>query len=132
MTRRITGGSGCLSKELQRAIHERGKNKGAEIIFHDGKRYEYRSDTQIYRHDQTKMVRIKKAEWLAIKAQQIETHEIDGYKIIFDRKDGEIWVTNVFGDEYHGFIEGGKVVTDTQRGLGYIMKAMDLMGRETA
>jgi hypothetical protein len=32
-------------------------------------RYEYRSDTQIFRHDPTRLTRIKKAEWLAIKAQ---------------------------------------------------------------
>ena len=64
--------SGCLSKAVQSGLIAKRKKDTAEYIVHEGKRYEYRSDTQIFRHEATKLVRIKKAEWLAIKAQHGE------------------------------------------------------------
>ena len=66
--------SGCVSKATYSALQARRRADTAEYIIHEGKRYEYRCDTQIFRHDATKLVRIKKAEWLAIKAQ----HEEEG------------------------------------------------------
>ena len=64
--------SGCLSKAVQSGLIAKRKKDTAEYIVHEGKRYEYRSDTQIFRHEATKLVRIKKAEWLAIQAQHVE------------------------------------------------------------
>lgn len=64
--------SGCVSKATYSGLLARRKTDKAEYIVHEGKRYEYRCDTQIFRHDTTKLVRIKKAEWLAIKAQHEE------------------------------------------------------------
>ena len=61
--------SGCVSKAVYQGLNARRKADTAEYIIHNGVRYEYRCDTQIFRHDPTKLVRIKKAEWLAIKAQ---------------------------------------------------------------
>jgi hypothetical protein len=64
--------SGCVSKATYHALQARRRKDTAEYIIHDGKRYEYRSDTQIFRHDATRLTRVKKAEWLAIKAQHGE------------------------------------------------------------
>ena len=61
--------SGCVSKTVYQGLQARRKKDTAEYIIHEGKRYEYRSDTQIFRHDATKLTRIKKAEWLSIKAK---------------------------------------------------------------
>jgi hypothetical protein len=64
--------SGCVGKGVYSGLMARRKADTAEYIIHEGKRYEYRCDTQIFRHDATKLTRIKKAEWLAIKAQHGE------------------------------------------------------------
>ncbi|GHU53736.1 hypothetical protein FACS1894132_06750 [Clostridia bacterium] len=64
--------SGCVSKAVYSGLMARRHKDTAEYIIHEGKRYEYRSDTQIFRHDATRLTRIKKAEWLAIKAQNEE------------------------------------------------------------
>ena len=66
--RRYGVGSGCVAKGIQSAIYARGKNKNVEIITVDGIKYEYRADNQIFRHEGNKLVRIKKAVWLAAKA----------------------------------------------------------------
>jgi len=62
--------SGCVSKAVYSGLQARRRKDTAEYVTHEGKRYEYRCDTQIFRHDATRLTRIKKAEWLAIKAQQ--------------------------------------------------------------
>jgi hypothetical protein len=59
--------SGCVSKAVYSGLQARRRKDTAEYVFHEGKRYEYRCDTQIFRHDATKLTRIKKAEWLAIR-----------------------------------------------------------------
>ena len=64
--------SGCVSNAVYMGLQARKKKDMAEYIIHEGKRYEYRCDTQIFRHDTTKLTRIKKAEWLAIKAQHVD------------------------------------------------------------
>ena len=61
--------SGCVSKGVYNALQARRRQDIAEYITHDGFLYEYRSDTQIFKHEATKKVRVKKAVWLAIKAQ---------------------------------------------------------------
>ena len=67
--------SGCVSKTVYSGLQARRHKDTAEYIIHEGKRYEYRSDTQIFRHDATRLTRIKKAEWLAIKAQHEQEDE---------------------------------------------------------
>ena len=62
--------SGCVSKAVYQGLQARRKKDAAEYITHEGKLYEYRCDTQIFRHDATKLVRIKKSEWLTIKEQR--------------------------------------------------------------
>jgi hypothetical protein len=69
--------SGCVSKAVYSGLQARRRKDTAEYIIHEGKRYEYRSDTQIFSKtcqwhvlNATRLTRIKKAEWLAIKAQQ--------------------------------------------------------------
>ena len=64
--------SGCVSNAIYQGLQARRKGDKSEYIIHEGKRYEYRADNQIFRHDATKLTRIKKAEWLAIKAQHEE------------------------------------------------------------
>ena len=64
---RTIGGSGCVSKAVYSGLQARRRKDTNEYIIHEGKRYECRCDTQIFRHDATRLTTIKKAEWLAIK-----------------------------------------------------------------
>jgi hypothetical protein len=52
---------GCVSKAVYSGLQARRRKDTTEYIIHEGKRYEYRSDTQIFRHDATRLTRIKKA-----------------------------------------------------------------------
>ena len=68
--------SGCVNKSFYRDIQASKKNKsGYEYIrTEDGTIYEYRSDYEIYKSGfgWNGLKRVKKAEWLAIKAQHEE------------------------------------------------------------
>jgi hypothetical protein len=59
--------SGCVSNAVYSGLQARRHKDTAEYIKHEGKTYEYRCDTQIFRHDAMRLTRIKKAEWLKIK-----------------------------------------------------------------
>jgi hypothetical protein len=61
--------SGCVSKSTYNALQARRKQDTAVYIQSKNGLYEYRNDTTIFRHEATKKVRVKKAEWLAIKAE---------------------------------------------------------------
>jgi|GEM_PF-6533003 len=70
-------GSGCTSKEIRSGLAARNKKDTTTRITVDGVMYEHHNDALIFRHEATSKVRIKKAEWLAVKAQHDEQAEID-------------------------------------------------------